>query len=221
MTTLMEHRSVDAVLLDMDGTILNSIKAAERVWGEWALRHGLDVDTFLPTVHGVQSVETIRRLGLPGVDPVAEAALVTQAEIDAVEGIEAIEGAAAFLAALADCRWAVVTSAPRRLAQRRIRAAGLPAPPLLIAAEDVERGKPAPDCFHLAAERLGTRADRCLVIEDSVAGIMAAERAGASILVVAATHHRPMETRHPVIIDYRGLGATPDSGGAVRIGPMG
>src|SRR3546814_14258220 len=79
-------RSVDAVLLDMDGTILNSIKAAERVWGEWALRHGLDVDAFLPTVHGVQSVETIRRLGLPGVDPVAEAALVTQAEIDAVEG---------------------------------------------------------------------------------------------------------------------------------------
>src|SRR3546814_4942590 len=60
MTTLMEHRSVDAVLLDMDGTILNSIKAAERVWGEWALRHGLDVDAFLPTVHGVQSVETIR-----------------------------------------------------------------------------------------------------------------------------------------------------------------
>src|SRR3546814_11423518 len=80
MTTLMEHRSVDAVLLDMDGTILNSIKAAERVWGEWALRHGLDVDAFLPTVHGVQSVETIRRLGLPGVDPVAEAALVHQAE---------------------------------------------------------------------------------------------------------------------------------------------
>ncbi|QDC40132.1 HAD-IA family hydrolase [Sphingobium fuliginis ATCC 27551] len=221
MTVLMEHRSVDAVLLDMDGTILNSIKVAERVWGEWALRHGLDVEAFLPTVHGVQSVETIGRLGLPGVDPVAEAALVTQAEIDTVDGIEAIEGAAAFLAALADCRWAVVTSAPRQLALRRIQAAGLPVPPLLIAAEDVERGKPAPDCFLLAAERLGTTADRCLVIEDSVAGIMAAERAGASILVVTATHHRPMETPHPAIVDYRGLGAVPATGGSVRIGPIG
>ena len=70
---------VSGVLFDMDGTILTSIASAERVWARWAERHGLDVAAFLPTIHGVQSVETIRRLGLPGVDPVAEAAAITAA----------------------------------------------------------------------------------------------------------------------------------------------
>ena len=205
MQTPSQTRPIDAVLLDMDGTILNSIKAAERIWAAWAERHGIDVDTFLPTIHGVQSVDTIRRAGVAGVDPIAEAAEITKAEIEEVEGIEEIAGAAAFLAALPAARWGIVTSAPRALALRRIVAAGLPVPSLLIAAEDVARGKPAPDCFHLGAERLGTTADRCLVIEDSAAGIAAAVNAGATVLVVTATHHKPTEIRHPAIIDYDDL----------------
>lgn len=162
----------------------------------------MDLGAFLPTIHGVRSVETIRRLNLAGIDPELEAAVITQAEIDDVAGIEAITGAAAFLAALSTGRWAVVTSAPRARALRRIEAAGLPAPPLLIAAEDVAHGKPAPDCFQLAAQRLGTTADRCLVVEDSPAGIAAAEAAGAMVLVVTTTHHEPMATRHATILHY-------------------
>ena len=181
-------RTFDAFLFDMDGTILTSIVAAERVWADWARRHGLDVPGFLPTIHGVRSVETIRRLDLPGVDPEREAALITEAEIADVAGIEPIAGAARFLAALPAGRWAVVTSAPRRLATRRLGAAGLPEPPLMVAAEDVERGKPAPDCFLLAAERLGASATDCLVFEDAAAGIQAAERAGATVVVITATH---------------------------------
>jgi len=205
MQTTSALRSIDAILLDMDGTILNSIKTAERIWGAWAQRQGIDVESFVPTIHGVQSIETIRRLGLAGIDPATEAAMITKAEIDDVEGIEAIAGAAAFLSALPNTRWAIVTSAPRALALRRIEAAGLPVPPLLIAAEDVARGKPAPDCFHLAAEMLGTTAGKCLVIEDSVAGVASAASAGATVLVVTATHHKAMETRHATIKDYRDL----------------
>lgn len=210
-------RAIEAILLDMDGTILTSIKAAERVWAAWAAGRGLDVEAFLPTIHGVQSVETIRRLGLPGVDPEEEAAAITRAEIADVAGIEAIAGAAAFLASLSPDRWAIVTSAPRALALRRIEAAGLPVPPLLIAAEDVARGKPAPDCFRLAAERLGTTADRCLVIEDSLAGVAAAESAGAMVLIVTATHHQPMDFPHPSIADYGELVLEPSGDGiAIR-----
>lgn len=201
----MRPRPIDAVLLDMDGTILNSIPAAERIWAEWALHHGLDVAAFLPTIHGVQSVETIRRLGLPGVDPVAEAERITRAEIEETAGIEQIAGAADFLAAIGTCHWAVVTSAPRSLALSRIAAASLPMPPLLIAAEDVERGKPAPDCFLLAAERLGTTAERCLVLEDSPAGIAAAKSAGAQVLVVTATHRHELSYPHAAIADYHAL----------------
>jgi sugar-phosphatase len=106
-------RSFGAFLFDMDGTILNSIAAAERVWSVWANRHGLDVDAFLPTIHGMRASETIRRLNLAGVDVSAEAAWLTQAEMDDIEGIVEIPGAAGFLGRLPKERWAIVTSAPR------------------------------------------------------------------------------------------------------------
>ncbi len=203
------QRRYAAFLFDMDGTILTSIASAERVWTAWALRHGLDVATFIPTIHGVQSVETIRRLGLPGVDPVAEAAEITRLEMDDVDDIAPIPGAAAFLASLPLDRWAVVTSAPRGLALRRLAAAGLPTPPLLIAAEDAARGKPAPDCFLLAADRLGVAIDECLVFEDAPAGIAAAEAAGADVMVLTATHRHPVETVHPRIAGYELMALDP------------
>jgi sugar-phosphatase len=191
-----------AFLFDMDGTILSSIASAERAWSAWAQRHGLDVASFLPTIHGVQSVETIRNLALPGIDPIAEAALITQAEMDDVEGIDPIAGAGAFLSALPADRWAIVTSAPRELAARRLAAAGLPLPPLLISAEDAARGKPAPDCFLLAAERLGVGVEACLIFEDAPAGIAAAVAAHAPVVVITATHRHKFVSTHPSLRDF-------------------
>ncbi|MFI0399003.1 MAG: HAD-IA family hydrolase [Thiolinea sp.] len=194
-----------AFLFDMDGTILSSIKAAERVWTAWAERQNLDVVSFLPTIHGRRAVDTIQRLGLPNIDPIAEADLITLAEIEDVAGIEAIAGAEAFLTTLPAKRWAVVTSAPRILALRRIAAAGLPVPDYLISADDVSKGKPAPDCFLLAAERLGVAIENCLVFEDAPAGMQAAESAGADILVITATHTHELKTEHRQIRDYLDL----------------
>jgi sugar-phosphatase len=187
------------------------------VWTRWALRHGLDVATFLPTIHGMRSVETVRRLGLPGVDAEAQAAAITREEMDDVAGIEGIAGIHAFLATLPAGRWAVVTSAPRALALRRIAAAGLPLPGLLIAAEDVAHGKPAPDCFVLAATRLGVQARDCLVFEDAPAGIAAAEAAGASVVVITATHPHPLATRHASVRDYAALAHRAEADGALRL----
>jgi sugar-phosphatase len=203
----LSGRSFAALLFDMDGTLLNSIAAAERVWTAWAERHGLDVAAFLPTIHGMRGIETIARLALPGVDPVAEAQAVLEGELADVDGVVAIDGAAAFLAALPTDRWAIVTSAPRPLALRRLAAAGLPTPAVLVTAEDVAHGKPAPDCFLLAAERLGQRIEDCLVFEDAPAGIQAAEAAGAAVVVVTITHRHVVETRHPMIDGYGALTA--------------
>ncbi|MBZ9936792.1 HAD-IA family hydrolase [Mesorhizobium sp. BR1-1-16] len=199
---LFEGRSFAALLFDMDGTLLSSIEAAERIWSRWAARHGLDVEAFLPTIHGVRAVDTIRRLGLPGVDPEKEAAELTEAEMDDMGGIKPIPGAPAFLAALPANRWAIVTSAPHALARRRLAAAGLPLPEVLVAAEDVARGKPLPDCYHLAASRLGVTAADCAVFEDAPAGIAAGEASGAAVAVIAATHLEPMATPHPLIEHY-------------------
>ncbi|TGV63743.1 HAD family hydrolase, partial [Mesorhizobium sp. M00.F.Ca.ET.149.01.1.1] len=181
-----------AFLFDMDGTVLNSIAAAERVWTKWAERHGLDVASFLPTIHGKRAIETIAGLRLAGVDAVAEADALLKAEADDLEGIVPIPGAVAFLKSLPPERWAIVTSAPRELALLRIAAAGIPVPAKMVTAEDVTHGKPAPDCFLLAAKRLGVEARDCLVFEDAPAGIAAGEASGASVMVISATHVHPL-----------------------------
>jgi mannitol-1-/sugar-/sorbitol-6-phosphatase len=210
-------RTFGALLFDMDGTILSSIKAAERVWAVWAKRHGLDVASFLPTIHGVKTIETIRRLRLPGVDPEAEADAITRAEMDDVDGIEQIAGAATFLAALPKDRWAIVTSAPLALALRRIESARLPVADVLVTAEDVSRGKPAPDCFLLAAKRLGQKPTDCLVFEDALPGIAAAEAAGATVLVVTAAHAHRLETPHPTIENYAALVSSAHQDGRLSV----
>jgi sugar-phosphatase len=206
-----------AFLFDMDGTILTSIKAAERVWGEWAAGHGLDVAAFLPTIHGKRTEETVRNLGLPGVDPVEEAARITRAEIEDVAGVEAIAGVAAFLASLPPQRWAIVTSAPRALADARILAAGLPMPGVLVAAEDVERGKPAPDPFLLGARKLGVAPGDCLVFEDTLAGLQSAAAAGMASVVVTLTHVHPLDTDVPGVRDYAALRALTLADGGLRL----
>jgi len=198
-------RRFAAFLFDMDGTLLTSILAAERVWAAWARRHGLDVDAFLPTIHGVRCEDTVRRQNLPGIDVAAEVAWITKAEIADTEGVEPIPGALAFLAALPANRWAVVTSASRALAASRLAAAGLPTPAVMVTAEDVERGKPAPDGYQLAARRLGVPASDSLVFEDAPAGIAAGEAAGAAVLVIGATHSHPIVTSHPLVQGYDGL----------------
>ncbi|MGX5801468.1 HAD-IA family hydrolase [Bradyrhizobium sp. Arg314] len=204
-----------AFLFDMDGTVLNSIAAAERVWTKWAERRGLDVATFLPTIHGKRAIETIGGLMLPGVDAVAEADALLKAEADDLEGIVPIPGAVAFLKSLPPERWAIVTSAPRELALLRIKAAGIPVPAMMVTAEDVTHGKPAPDCFLLAAKRLGVDARDCLVFEDAPAGIAAGEASGASVMVISATHVHPLKTRHDSIASYDEIGIAVDDNGSI------
>jgi sugar-phosphatase len=218
--TLLAGR-YSAFLFDMDGTVLNSIASAERVWGAWAKRQGLDVEAFLPTIHGARSVDTIAALKIPGLDPAVEAHGITQDEIKTAEGIVEISGAIRFLKALPVNRWAIVTSAPRALAEARIRAAGLPQPPLLIAAEDVTAGKPDPQGYRLAAQKLGVDIADCLVFEDAAVGIEAGHAAGAHVVIITETHNHPLghplTSVHPQIPAYADLTPHIDTDGYIRL----
>ncbi|HWT69648.1 MAG TPA: HAD-IA family hydrolase [Pseudomonas sp.] len=209
-----------AFLFDMDGTVLTSIAAAERVWTTWALRHDVDVEAFLPTIHGARAIDTIRRLNLPGVDAEAEAAWITQAEIEDVEGVEEVAGAAAFLKALPAHQWAIVTSAPRTLALRRMAAAGIPEPAVMVTAEDVTAGKPDPAGYRLAAHRLGVPISDCLVFEDATVGILAAQAAGANLLVVTAAHEQPLESGYATLGRYDSITAKVGPDGLILLQPI-
>lgn len=175
------------LLFDMDGTLLNSHAPMVRAYTAWASRYGLDIDFVLRESHGRRSIDTVRALAPAGADVEADNAEIMQREREDTEGVFAIPGARALLESLPEGRWAVVTSADRALATARLTAAGLPIPTLLVTAENVSRGKPAPDGFLLGARELGADPARAIVFEDSPAGIQAGIAAGATVVAIAST----------------------------------
>jgi sugar-phosphatase len=211
------RRTYDAFLFDMDGTLLNSIPAANRIWTSWCIKMGLDPAAVMPHIHGVRAIDTIKRYAPAGVDPEAEAAWVTAAEIADLEGVAPLPGVLRFLESLPPTRWAIVTSASEPLARARLGAAGIPIAPIFVTAEQILHGKPAPDPFLHAAARLGFAASDCLVWEDAPAGIRAGEAAGSDVVVLTATHDHPTDTSHFAVTDYRHLSVQVEADGRLRL----
>ncbi|WP_428966533.1 HAD-IA family hydrolase [Micromonospora fluostatini] len=176
----------DALLFDMDGTLVDSRECVERKWRAWCARHGLDAEALLRRSHGRQLADTVR-LAAPHLDLDREVTDLVRWEERDTTGLVPVPGAVDLLAALPADRWAVVTSAWRRLAEIRLGHVGLPVPACLVTADDVGRGKPAPDGYLAAAARLGHPPGRCVVLEDSRVGVRAGRAAGMWVIGVATT----------------------------------
>jgi len=185
------------VLLDLDGTLIDSIAAVERSWIQWCSEYGVDPVRLLG-LHGIPAARVIETL-LPEGDRVAAFERIRDLEVADVADIVVLPGAEALLAALADggVPTAIVTSGTRDLAEARIAATGLTHPPVVVTASDVERGKPWPDPWLEGARRLGVDPDECLVVEDAVAGLRAGRAAGCRALV-AVLGTTPPEELEPV-----------------------
>lgn len=179
-------RTFDAILFDLDGTLINSQAAVERAWARWAGEEGVELSA-LRGSHGMPAAEIVARL-LPD-DRVAGAIarIMTYEETD-VDGTVLRPGTAEALASLPAGRAAIVTSCTRPLLTARGGAAGVVEPSVVVTIDDVHRGKPDPAPFLLAAERLGVDPARCLVVEDAPAGLTAGRAAGCATLAVDGTH---------------------------------
>ena len=213
-TTVLTAR---ALLLDMDGTLVNSDAAVERVWRRWADRHGLDGDEVMKVVHGRQGYASMALLlpDRPMEQNHADNARMLAEETADTEGVVAVPGAPAFLAALADVPHALVTSANVALCTARMAAAGLALPEVRITAECVDAGKPDPEGFLKGAAALGVDPADCIAFEDSGAGITAARAAGARVVGVGprAAVHRP----DVLVTDLTEIAVEADGEGRVRL----
>jgi sugar-phosphatase len=171
-----------AYLVDLDGVLVDSLGAAVRSWTWWASLHGLDPGPFI-RAHGRPSREAIAELA-PALDADAEAVLVEEREIGDTD-VAALPGAIAMLAAPRPV--AIVTSGGRRLAEARLRAAGLTRPEVLVSVDSISRGKPDPEPYLYAAQRLKVSPSRCTVFEDAPAGVAAGKAAGMCVVALTTT----------------------------------
>ncbi len=174
-----------ALLVDLDGTLVDSTLPVRRVWGAFAERHGLEPEEVHHFAHGRPSRETVRLL-VPNVDHDTEAAALEAAEVGDTRGVRPLPGAAALLAS--QLPLAIVTSCSNVLATARLRAAGLPVPRVLVSSDGLERGKPDPACFLIGARRVGVEPAQCVVLEDAPNGIRAGRAAGAMVVALRTTH---------------------------------
>ncbi|MFI0975913.1 HAD-IA family hydrolase [Streptomyces sp. NPDC021093] len=218
--TAPAHRvklTAEALLFDMDGTLVDSTVVVERTWRRFARRHGLDADEILATAHGRRTGETVARYAPAGVDAAAETARLVAEEIDDVDGIVPVPGAAELLDGLPAESWAIVTSAGLELTVHRMAAAGLPLPRCLLSADDVTEGKPHPMGYLAAARELGTAPVSAIVFEDAAAGLEAAVAAGTTPVVVGAYTGAAAKGLIRVT-DLRDVSVTAPAPGRLRVG---
>jgi mannitol-1-/sugar-/sorbitol-6-phosphatase len=186
----MTQISCKALLLDMDGVLVDSTPAVARVWTRWALKHHLDPDDVVRTAHGRTSLTSIREL-LPQADAevhLQENRWMERSEIEEIADVIALPGAQQLLATVPPSQLAVVTSSTRALAEVRLRATQLwPHIQHLVTASDIKRGKPDPEPYLQGAASLHLDPHYCVVIEDAPFGIEAGKAAGARVLAVRTT----------------------------------
>ncbi|MER7184738.1 HAD-IA family hydrolase [Streptomyces hyaluromycini] len=206
-----------ALLLDMDGTLVNSDAVVERIWRRWSERHGLDGDEVMKVVHGRQGHASMAVLlpDRPVKQNLADNARMLAEETADVDGVVEVPGAAAFLASLAGLPHALVTSADVALSTARMAAAGLPLPAVRVTAESVGASKPDPEGFLKGAAELGVAPADCVVFEDSGAGIAAGRAAGMRVVGVGARAgvHGP----DAVVRDLTGVRVEALADGSLRV----
>jgi sugar-phosphatase len=185
-TTVM-NVTTKGILFDMDGVLISSIGSVVRCWQRWAAIYDVPDAAHYEVPHGTRAIDIVKMLR-PDIDPQEGLRVIEDMEIEDMADLTVLPGVKALLESLPPERWAIVTSATRRLLLGRLLAAGLPVPERIISGDMVERGKPDPEPYRRGAELLGLAPADCLVIEDSASGAKAGHAAGCKVLATLFSH---------------------------------
>jgi mannitol-1-/sugar-/sorbitol-6-phosphatase len=201
------------ILFDMDGVLVSSIGSVVRCWRRWAKMYDIpNADTY-EVPHGMRAIDIVKSLR-PDIDPEEGLKAIEDMEIEDTADLIVLPGVKKLLESLPVERWAIVTSATKRLMLGRLKVAGLPVPERIISGDMVERGKPDPEPYRRGAALLGCRAEECIVVEDAPSGVGAGKAAGCRVLGVLGTHSaEELREANWIVASLEGLKVTVDAGG--------
>ena len=193
-----------AIVFDLDGVLADSTQAVNRSWEAWSKRRGIDPQRAIETGHGRTTFESVQELA-PDEDPQQSSAEMEELEESFVESVIPVCGVPEFVESVnaLGIPWAVATSSTQRIAIPRLQRCGVPIPNVLITADRVARGKPDPEPYRKAAAGLGVEPWTCVVFEDARSGMLAARRAGALVVGIAAEDLRYADAAARDFFDLR------------------
>ena len=204
--------ALDAILFDLDGTLIDSTEATEKCWREWARTLGLGAYGQHP--HGVPARDVVARHVEPARRDEA-LRLIVELEVAETDGIHIKEGVRGLLDSLPAGSWGIVTSCTRELAATRMRAVGIATPRVMVTADDVGAGKPDPEGYLAAGRALEADPAACLVMEDAPAGVAAGNASGAWTLAIEGTYPATELDAGVVVASLASVSVEPLPGGAL------
>lgn len=219
MSSRILFDGLDAILFDLDGTLIDSTQVTTKAWARWGRELGIDRTDYHD--HGVPARQVIQGvIASNDLDPARfqEAFdLINYLEETDTEGVVRLPGAAQVLASIPPERWSIVTSCTDALAAVRLGAVGWEAPHNIVTADMVSQGKPAPEGYLLGARRLGADPARCLVVEDAPAGLAAARAAGMRSLGLTGTFTADLLDADLVLDGLQGVRAERGADGTLSL----